>query len=973
MSSNVDTFKTSRRDFLKLCATVPAILSLAEIEPILGHKAFTETVGERKMKLYKKGRRIPSICVYCAGGCGVILTAVGGEIIEAEGDPYHPINKGATCSKLAAYIQLVNSDRRLKRPMMRTNPNKGVDEDPGWIYISWDQALEIITEKVVEAIETQSYIHDEVVGGETVQNYYRGGKECPVMWHGSSYWGNEECYLGKKLISLLGSMNVEHQARKCHASTVAALGSTFGFGAMTNHVIDAKNSKCFLIMSNPVESHTMEFKWVMDARDKGAFIINLDPRFNRTSSKADIYAKYRSGAEASIFLGLIHLLIYDGELSRAIDREFVETRTNAPYDLNGNFLSDWWENPNSIFSKLKALVASYTPEEVERISGLREDTLRKIAENFFFKKPSNIYYSMGTTQHTNATQAIRAQAILQLLLGNMGVPGGGVNALRGISNVQGSTDMNLLSHYIMGYRAPPRNLNDVRRYQKWKNSDPVNRPGGVEGGVTYTPANKTEERWDARHFGTWKNLEYNWGMQMGTYPGSDPDNEPVICDMPIGNGYPTMQLFRAILDGRIKVAIIVGENNAVSNANANLIRQALSKPGLFLVVNELFETETAHFADIVLPGTTRAEREGSITNTGRWVQWHWKAVDPPGECRDELWFVTQLFKRIRNNGFKMPSELSPYEFSADVDAAWPTPYTAELGETVEAVYKEIGHPTLWANVLYKTSWNEELRPDLEGILAKRRDPRPVSVQDESYGFYKNWSWSWMLNQRVLYNIKEDPSGLNTFFVWWAHDDDTWLGLDRASIWSRIQFKPEKPDWNPLHHGMPLHNEPLESPDEDLAKEYPSMWDERFKKEGFVPVVVGKPSEYPYVLTTFRLAEHMQAGAMTRNLPWLVEAQPEVFIEMSPQLAEELGVKIGDYVRVKSARNPTGVRVKANITERMMPIRVNGRDVHVVAMPWHWGFKGLSTGPSANELTIDAVDVSANIPETKTCLCNIVKD
>ena len=973
MSSNVDTFKTSRRDFLKLCATVPAILSLAEIEPIIGSKAFTETVGERKMKLYKKGRRFPSICVYCAGGCGVILTAVGGEIIEAEGDPYHPINKGATCSKLAAYIQLVNSDRRLKRPMMRTNPNKGVDEDPGWIYISWDQALEIITEKVVEAIETQSYIHNEVVGGETVQNYYRGGKECPVMWHGSSYWGNEECYLGKKLISLLGSTNVEHQARKCHASTVAALGSTFGFGAMTNHVIDAKNSKCFLIMSNPVESHTMEFKWVMDARDKGAFIINLDPRFNRTSSKADIYAKYRSGAEASIFLGLIHLLIYDGELSRAIDREFVETRTNAPYDLNGNFLSDWWENPNSIFSKLKALVASYTPEEVERISGLREDTLRKIAENFFFKKPSNIYYSMGTTQHTNATQAIRAQAILQLLLGNMGVPGGGVNALRGISNVQGSTDMNLLSHYIMGYRAPPRNLEDVRRYQKWKNSDPVNRPGGVEGGVTYTPANKTEERWDARHFGTWKNLEYNWGMQIGTYPGSDPDNEPVICDMPIGNGYPTMQLFRAILDGKIKVAIIVGENNAVSNANANLIRQALSKPGLFLVVNELFETETAHFADIVLPGTTRAEREGSITNTGRWVQWHWKAVDPPGECRDELWFVTQLFKRIRNNGFKMPSELSPYEFSADVDAAWPTPYTAELGETVEAVYKEIGHPTLWANVLYKTSWNEELRPDLDGILAKRRDPRPVSVQDESYGFYKNWSWSWMLNQRVLYNIKEDPSGLNTFFVWWAHDDDTWLGLDRASIWSRIQFKPEKPDWNPLHHGMPLHNEPLESPDEDLAKEYPSMWDERFKKEGFVPVVVGKPSEYPYVLTTFRLAEHMQAGAMTRNLPWLVEAQPEVFIEMSPQLAEELGVKIGDYVRVKSARNPTGVRVKANITERMMPIRVNGRDVHVVAMPWHWGFKGLSTGPSANELTIDAVDVSANIPETKTCLCNIVKD
>jgi formate dehydrogenase major subunit len=225
----------------------------------------------------------------------------------------------------------------------------------------------------------------------------------------------------------------------------------------------------------------------------------------------------------------------------------------------------------------------------------------------------------------------------------------------------------------------------------------------------------------------------------------------------------------------------------------------------------------------------------------------------------------------------------------------------------------------------------------------------------------------MLNQRVLYNINEDPSGLNTFFVWWAHDDDTWLGLDHAAIWSRHLYDSSKPVWNPLHHGMPLHNEPLESPDADLANKYPSMWDERF------PVEVGEPSKYPYVLTTFRLAEHMQAGAMTRNLPWLVETHPEMFVEISPQLAEEIGVIRGDWVRVTSARNPAGIRVKANITDRLKPIRVNGKDVHVAGMPWHWGYKGLSTGPSANELTIDAVDVTANIPETKTCLCDIMKD
>jgi formate dehydrogenase major subunit len=315
----------------------------------------------------------------------------------------------------------------------------------------------------------------------------------------------------------------------------------------------------------------------------------------------------------------------------------------------------------------------------------------------------------------------------------------------------------------------------------------------------------------------------------------------------------------------------------------------------------------------------------------------------------------------------MPSELSPHEFPASVDSTWPTPSTSELGETAEAVYKEIGHPTLWANVLYKTSWDDALRPDLGGVLAKRRDPRPVSEQDEKYGFHKNWAWSWMLNQRVLYNINEDPAGLKTFFVWWAHSKDLWLGLDRAAIWSRHLFNPDKPDWNPLHYGMPLHNEPLESPDMELANKYPSMWDERFS------VTTGSPSEYPYVLTTFRLAEHMQAGAMTRNLPWLVETHPEMFVEISPQHASKIGVIAGDYVRVKTARNKTGIRVKVNVTDRIMPIPVNGKDVHVAAMPWHWGFKGLSTGPSANEITIDAVDVTANIPEVKTCLCDIVKD
>jgi len=979
-----------RRDFLKSVGGASvASFTLGDLIKLGGAKASLSGVTSEKWEKYSAGEITPTICPYCAGGCGLVVTTLGGELVEIEGDPIHPINRGAVCSKAAATFQLVTSDQRILYPMKRTNPNKGKDEDPGWVQITWDEAYALIAEKVKDALADYPYKHS----GENGDDYYYNGKDNPIAWLGSSYWNNEECYLARKLISLLGSNNVEHQARKCHASTVAALASTFGFGAMTNHIVDAKNSKVFLIVSNPAESHTMEFKWVMKAKENGAKILVLDPRFNRTGAKADIYVRYRSGGEASIFLGLIRYVLH--VKPERIDEEFLEERTNATYGTDGTDLSSNWKtNPNSAFNKLKALVADYTPAEVERISGIPAAKFEEIAEAFTSTKPGNIYYSMGTTQHTNATQTIRAQAILQLILGNMGKPGGGVNALRGISNVQGSTDMNLLSHLIMGYRAPPKTVAEIRRYQKWKNSTDSKstymQRGGVSGGDTYTAPNVSTGQYDARHFPTWNALEYHWGIYVGTWPGKHPDSEPVVCDLPVGLGNPIVQLFRAISDGTIKVLICNGENPAVSVANANLVREALESENLFLVVDELFETETAHYADVLLPGSAQVERDGSITNTGRWIQWRWKAVDPPGECKQELTYLTELYQNIRATlkaaGIKLPSEKYEADTAADVkktigtvdiqndpETAWPS----RFGSSAEGLYKEAGAksievggvtlPQSAANVIYKNCYDLALRPDLDGILAKRRDPNPVDLEDDKYGYYKNWAFSWMINQRILYQKDESNKGVDYFFTWFAISDDVWPGYDKAAIFSKPLYKPDgKLDTNPLKHGMPLHNEPLESPDADLAAEYPSMWDERF------PVVVGTSADYPHVLTTFRLTEHMQAGAMTRNLPWLVETHPSMFVEISPELAEEIGVSSGDDVLVKSARNTTGIKVKANVTDRMQPITLNGKKIHEVAMPWHWGFKGLSTGPSANELTIDAVDVSANIPETKVCLVKVEK-
>ena len=1016
-----------RREFLKAAGTASvASLVLSDFIKVNRVKASDAEATSEKWEKYKVGERVPSICPYCAGGCGILVTTLGGEIVEAEGDPVHPINRGALCSKASAAFQYYKNDRRLLYPMKRTNANKGENEDPGWVRITWEEAYDMVAEKVNEALNGYPDNHAGTSQTETPdqtppRDYYRKGKDNPIGWLGSSYWNNEECYLGKKLISLLGSTNVEHQARKCHASTVVGLANTFGFGAMTNHIVDAKNAKVFLIMSNPAESHTMEFKWVTQAIENGATVIVLDPRFSRSGAKAHIFGRYRSGAEAAIFMGMIRYVLF--EKPDRVDWTFLETRTNAPYktDATGP-LTDWKDNSESVLGKLKALVNSYTPEEVEKISGLPAAKLREVADTFSSIKPGNIYYAMGTTQHTNAVQAIRAHAILQLILGNLGKPGGGVNALRGISNVQGSTDQNLLSHLIAGYRAPPTTVDEIRRYQKWKNGggpgtagatpeqllEDAKKRGGVQDAdrVVYpwqtitdaeTAGKAIEFRYDDRHFPTWSALEYHWGVYVGTWPGKDPDKEPVVCDLPVGLGNPIVQLFREVLKGTIKVLVCNGENPAVSMANANLVRRALAKEGLFLVVNEIFETETAVYADILLPGSVQIERDGSITNTGRWIQWRWKAVDPPGECKQELVYETELYRKIRaklkENGIKLPSEKFEADMQVDVkktigtatvqndpEACWPS----RFGTTAEAVYKEMGAksisvggvtlPQSAANVLYRNSYDpvDPVWSGIGGILPKRRDPTPVDLEDDKYGYYKNWAFSWMDNQRILYNSSETNPGVKTFFVWFAMASNKWLGLDKAAIWSKPLHNPAKPTTNPLYHAMPLHNEPLESPDAELAAKYPTMWDNRYKIGDPDQDKIGNPTDYPHVLTTFRLAEHMQAGAMTRNLPWLVEAFPEMFVEISQDLASELGVKAGDYVKVKSARKPEGIMVRAMVTDRIQPLTVNGKKVHEVAMPWHWGFKGLSTGPSANEITIDAVDVSANIPEYKVCLVKVEK-
>lgn len=917
--------KFSRRDFLKLSGAAAAS-SIAGLS-----FSFSEAYAlPPPRKKVVTGQQINTTCYYCSVGCGIIATVIDGKVVNIEGDPEHPINEGTLCSKAHALVQMYahNNPHRLTKPLMRTNPKKGVDQEPKWREISWEEAFAAIAAKVkasVDAFYKANPLPDKD------GNYAISGKKFPVAWFGSACSHNEENYLFRRFSVLLGTNNIEHQARRCHASTVVALAATYGFGAMTNHFIDVKNSKCIMIIgSNAAENHPIYFRWIIRAKENGAKLIVLDPRFTRSASKADIFTWFRPGTDAAIFMGLINYAI----TNNLIDSKYVAERTDADKELAGS----------KIYEELKKVSSSYTVEEVSKITGIPADKFKLIADTYCRTKPGTILYSMGTTQHTNATQMIRAYAILQLLLGNIGIPGGGLNAIRGWSNVQGSTDMATLSNILPPYRRVPTNAADIRGFQKYRNLVAEKKAAAdIAAEFKIAPI-------DLRHYATWLLYMKHWGIYAGTYPENDTEKGVVISDLPIGAGNSSVEIYRSVKAGDIKVLFIVGENPAVSNPNLPDVMAALSSESVFTVVTDLFESETAHFADILLPAASLLEKEGSVTNSGRWIQWRNVTQPPPGEAKTDLWFVDELFKRLRKAGaIVLPSEKFQKDkgvsFGTDPDGKW----NYGSPPSAEAVLKEINATNaLYAGIVTADGKN----------LAKRRDKTPADEMDSKYGFFKNWAFSWPDNQRVLYKTDETAVPARALGRNFFTADKK--AIIYASGWAKTGF------------AIPVHTEPAESPDAELAKKYaPLIGMHPAAPPANKELKLGDASKYPIVLTTFRLSEHMHT-TITRNMPWLNELMPEPFVEMNPSLAGKLGVKSGDFVLVKSARKLDGIKLKAVVTNRVKPLTINGRPVEIVAIPWHWGFKSLNPGSSANMLTTDAIDAWAGIPETKVALCSVEK-
>ncbi|PKQ28741.1 MAG: formate dehydrogenase-N subunit alpha [Candidatus Anoxymicrobium japonicum] len=1039
----------TRRDFLKLSGAGIGTAALANLGFSVPALAATEPLR------ISTGKESTTICPYCGTGCGILVRSEKGKIINTEGNPDHPINTGTLCSKGTSLIQVGFVDgkpnkKRLTKPLYRAPGSSS------WKEISWEDAITRIARKVKETRDNNWILEDEILDkeGKPTGKKVKCNRTEAIANFGGASLDNEECYLLTKFARSLGIAYLEHQARICHSPSVPGLAGSFGRGAMTNHFIDLKNSDCFLACgSNTSETHPLAFKWMNEAmhREKDpAKLIVVDPRFTRTASKADIYSAIRPGTDIAFCGGIINYAIENN----TIDWDYVKVYTNFSFLVNPGYKFNeetglfsgyneekrkydpvtWsyqmdkigpdgkplpdavplkdptFQNPQCVFQLLKKHYSRYTPEMVEKICGISKAKFDEISKTYCAtheRGKSGVHlYAMGLTHHTCGTQNIRSFAILQLLLGNIGVPGGGIAALRGESNVQGSTDHALLWHILPGYLAVPNS--------------------------TTLPDLKTHNETRVKSAGTafWKNgpkftvslLKAFWG------DNAKPENEfgyqwlPKVKD---GKNYSHIAIFEALYKKEVKGMFCWGQNPCVGGPNSNMEGKALENLD-WLVAVDLWETETSAFwkrpdADagkidtevFFLPAASSVEKEGTISNSGRWMQWRYKAVDPPGLARPDAAIISQVMLKLRE--LYVADKKAPNR-EAIVNLYWP--YGEEPDPNV--VLKEINGFT-WADkkqVLNFTAlkddgstacgcWvysgvypTEDVYPLTGGNLSKRAE----NVDPSGLGLFPKWTFAWPVNRRILYNrCSADPAGQpwnkDKNLVQW--DGAKWVNNDVADFAFVDATKPDKPPVPPavsaanpyimLNFGMghlfapgsaftdgpfPEHYEPVEAPCENSMSKSQNnpvikIWDSDMDKLAEVG-----DKNYPIVCMTFRLTEHWQAGQMTRNLPWLAELQPEMLVEMSKDLAKRKGISNGTRVKVKSVRGEVGA--VALVTDRVQPMTINGVKTDVVGIPWHFGYTGYSTGGpngnnyAANQLTPHVGDANTMIPEYKAFLVNIEK-
>ncbi len=1033
-----------------------------------------------------------TICPYCGCGCGLVVSARDGKVVNTEGDPDHPVNQGTLCSKGGALYQVANNPRRLTKVRHRA---PGTTE---WKEITWDDAISRIA-GLIKKTRDETFQKEE--NGKLINR--TNGLACL----GGAALDSEECHLYSKFARMLGVTYLEHQARVCHSSTVAALAASFGRGAMTSHFVDMVNADVVMVMgSNTASCHPIASRWIQRAQEgipwtdgqpvkrgtrkkAGAIILSADPRYTRTSSFSDHYAQFRSGTDIPFVGGMINYALQNNR----IQQDYLLTHTNASFIIREDFnfdaetglfsgyqphpenrggsydIASWGyeldadgipkrdktlQHPRCVLQLLKKHFSRYDTETVCSITGTPADDYRRICDiytsTYLPTRSATWLYAMGTTQHTSGTQNIRTYAILQMILGNVGVAGGGINALRGESNVQGSTDHALLFHILPGYLKSPVPA-DTNLDAYIKSSAPT-----------------TKDPLSANWWGNYpKYIVSLLKAWWGDHATKDQAGGFCFNYLPKRSGnYSHIGLFEAMDAGTIKGFMILGQNPAVGGPNANLERRALEKLD-WLVAADLWETETAGFWKrpgvdpknirtevFLLPACSSVEKEGSIANSGRWTQWRYQAVPPLGDSRSDAYILDRLVKRLKElyaeGGVfpepivhlhwkydhpdpkheepdirKVAMEINGYQWISDSQAGPQIPTFANLqadGTTCCGCWIYCG------SFVELEHEPEAMRKGIQVVehsgrrlvnrMAKRiAEPDPATPEYDAVcgagrvvGLHANWAWCWPVNRRILYNrascdAKGRPYDPNRYVIKYDWNAGRWVGDVPDGPWPPLENLDGTPNsasrysfiMRPDGHGalfsstptdgpFPEHYEPWESPLtlsklQLLGRDKERGWDFNPVATVWRPDERGTPEEFPIVATTFRLCEHWQAGAMTRNLPWLVELFPDPFVQISKHLARRKGIENGDLVVIKTKRGE--MKAWALVTGRFQTFRCGGKVIDHIAIPWHFGYAGLDAErrrrrlgedieSSANVLTPHIGDANTTIPEYKAFLCDVVK-
>jgi formate dehydrogenase major subunit len=853
---------------------------------------------------------------------------------------------------------------------------------------------------------------------------------------------------------------------------VPGLGVSFGRGAATTFQQDLENSDCVVIMgSNMAEAHPVGFRWPMKARERGAKLIHVDPRYTRTSALCDQYAPIRAGTDIAFLGGLINYVLTNERWFREyvmaytnaatlINEDYTDAdelgglfngyepekkryepemmawnyqgepesavKTHTPPQIKGESFSERLgfiknvpppsdpslQNPNCVLNILRRHYARYTPEMVAAICGCAKEEFLRVAEtlceNSGRERTSAFVYAVGWTQHTTGVQMIRAAGILQLLLGNMGRPGGGIMAMRGHASIQGSTDIPTLYNLLPGYIPQPAAIRNHGSLKDYLEQEMV--PNGYWSNFPRFMVSLLKA-W----YGEAAKREYEWGFHW--LPKIDDD-------------YSQLPTFIRMAEGKVKGLFLFGQNPAGGAPNAGLNREALRRLD-WLVVRDWFEIESACYwykgpegpdpktiktEVFFMPAAAAAEKDGCFTNTQRLIQWHDKAVDPPEDCRSDTWFVYQLGKRLkelyagsteaRDQGLLNLT----WDYERDAREILPDGRPSRILDEPDAekILKEINGYTVADHK--QVGGFSDLKDDgstacgcwiYGGVYPEEgRNRARERKRDPNNYLNPEWGFAWPHNRRILYNrAAADPEGRpwseRKKYVWWDEQKKKWTGLDEpdfepdkppsyrppegaagmGAIAGDAPFimKPDGKGWLFAPAGtkdgpLPAHYEPIESPVKNLLYEQQDNPAAERYDLPMNPKAVGVDQEYPIVATTHRLTEHYLSGPMSRFDSWLNELQPEMFVELGPELAAERGIEHGGWVVVSTRRG--AIEARAMVTSRIRPLTVAGRTLHQIGLPFHWGFAGETVGGIANDLTSIALDPNVSIHEAKAFTCNV---